>query len=591
MAHSQKTLYDRIVNRWTELDGPYERLRKARENVCDFYRPDLGVDYDESHDMLMLGGDIYEGTGPWVARTASTAFQGNTVSKKLDWFKYRFTDDRVEGIDELDEWTQGMKDHLASVYQRGNFYDVQPQFTLDGWTTGGPLTFIEEDPDTGFVMCIPAHWLTYRIFYDRFNRSEGVIIRDKEWSAKKCFDKFCPGRTNAERLAKAKQIFSISLYNSISQNRMNDRFTIWRAVFKAGDPVWGDMKQPPGGKRWYDVYMEDVRSAEKNDKILMKGGYYSQPFVHWDYNKKPWESASRTPAFEAIYDSLSMQQIFKSYLDNLQYNARPSMMALASMKGRLDLNPEGVTYFDSSEWNYKPEQLKKLGDIRLEVETLRLFEEKQSRHFHLEMFRMFSDLAKTQGSTDLKVLQLAEMAGERITQLLPTIETHENYLAQVDRRVRDIERQAGRGPFNRMQLENVMDILEYAMGGDAATVEIQPEFIGTLRQTQQMQQALKPIQYGIGALSELAASMGDPNLVRFMIKGYDVGDEALRAVNFPQKLIREVEDYQKLVESDAQVQAQREQFQMMIEAMKASKNIQGEVAPNSIAGMLAGNAA
>ncbi len=590
MEWAFKTLLERIKDRYTELDTVYDRLNDARESIVDLFRPDLGVDYDESADMLMLGGDIYEGSGPWVARTASTAFQGNTVSKKLDWRKYAFSDKRLDGIDELDEFCQDVKEHTGAVFQRGNFYDVQPQFTLDAWTVGSPLYFVEEDPETGFVMCLPQHFKTYRIFYDRFGRDEGVVIKDEQWTAKKCFDKFCNGQSMDDRLARAEKIFTPGLYNAIKDGLFDRRFVIWRAVFKANEPLWNgskEFKRPLGGKTWYDVYFENTCLKDKQDTPLLTGGYYSKPFVHWDYNKKSWESASRTPAFEAIYDNLSLQQIFKNYLDNLQLKVRPSMVALLAMKGRLNFGVEGVTYINQNEWNYLPKPIEQVGDIRLEAETMQMFRENLSRHFHLEMFRMFIDLAQTANSKDFRVLQLAEMAGERITQLLPTIETHESYLAQVDERVRDIERQAGRGPFARANLENIMDILDWAIGPEASTARINPEFIGTLRQTQQMQQKLKPIQYGIGALSELAASMGDPNLVRFMVKGYDVGDEALRAVNFPQKLVREVEDYEKMVRAFEQMQAQREQFAKTIEMLKATKaNAQGAMEPNSPAGML-----
>ena len=166
-AYEDKTLFERIVIRWSDKDTAYDRRRTALESVCDYFRPDLGIDYDESADMLMLGSDIYEGSGPWTARTAAIAFQGNTVSKKLDWRKYKFTDIRLTGIDELDTHAQNQNEHMSAVYQQGNFYDVQPQITLDGWTTGSPLVFVEEDPVTGNVMSMPLHWLTYRIFYDR----------------------------------------------------------------------------------------------------------------------------------------------------------------------------------------------------------------------------------------------------------------------------------------------------------------------------------------------------------------------------------------------------------------------------------------
>lgn len=592
VTYQKKTLYQRVAERWSDLDGVYNRLRTARENICDFFRPDLGVDYDESADMLMLGGSIYEGSGPWVARTASTAFQGNSVSRKLNWLKYGYSDERLTGIDELDSHAQNMTKHISNVLQQGNFYDIQPQFTLDAWTIGSPLFFIEEDPETGFVMCIPAHWLSYRILYDRFNRSEGVIVKDTEWTAKKCFDKFCPGRTIEERLKKAKELFSVSLYTAISQGQMAARFIIWRAVFKSTDPIWGeDFKKPFGDKDWYSVYFENVQPQNQKQKILLTEGYYSKPFVHWDFDKKIWESASRTPAFYGIYDTLSMQQIFKNYLDNLQIKVRRPVAALLSMKGRMDLNAGGVTYLNTNEWNYLPKPIDdNIGDIRLETETMEKFEEKLGRHFHIETFQMFSNLSKT-AKQEFRVLQLAEMAGERITLLLPMMESHESYLEQVDKRVRDIERQAGRGPFNRSNIENIIDVIEWAIGSDARAAEIKPEFIGTLRQAQQRQQKLSPLMQGVAALRDTADAMGYPELVRLMIKGYDTSDEILRATNFPQKLITEKGDFDQSEQILQESQAKDKQFAQLIELMKNSKGIQGEVAPNSIMAQLTGSAA
>ncbi len=571
MEWHEKTQYERIVEKWEEKDMVYARLKTARETICTYFRPDLGIDIDEANDMLMLGGDITEGSGPWVARRASTSFQGHTVSKKLDWLKYDFSDNRLIGIDALDIFAQNMKDHVSSVHQRGNFYDHQPQFTLDGWTTGSPLYFIEEDPDTNFVMSIPIHWLTYRIFYNKFNRSEGVIIKDKEWPAKKCFDKFCPGVDIEERLKKAEKIFSQALYNAVINGQNDERFTIYRAVFKVNDPIWnGDNFKQPKEREWYDVYFEETGLKERQDEPLLAEGYFSKPYVHWDYDKKPWETSSRTPAFEAIYDNVSMNQLFKNYLGDMQLKARPAMAVLMGMEDRIDFSSEGIVYVNQGEWNYIPKPIEQVGDVVLETETVKMFRENLSRWFHLDVFQTFTDLAQ-QTNQDFRVLQLIEIAGEKVTVLIPTMESHEHYLSQVDERVRDIEFRAGRGPFNRLELENIFDILDFYLGDDARGVKIQPEFIGTLRQTQQMQQKLKPLQLGIGALSEFGKSMEDPDFVRNMIKPYEVGDAILQAVNFQQKLVRQKEDFDESVASIAESRARQRQFENQVDMAKALK--------------------
>ena len=571
MEWTEKTQYERIVECWSEQDNVQARLKTAREDISDYFRPDLGVDYDESHDMLMLGGEIYEGSGPWVARRATTAFQGNTVSKKLDWIKYGFSDKRLAGIDELDAFAQDLKTHNSAVYQNGNFYDIQPQFTLDGWTIGSPLIFIEEDPDTNHVMCIPSHWLTYRLFYDKFNHTEGVIIKE-EWSAKRCFDEFCTDKDITKRLAKAEKIFTQGLYDAIKNGRMNTRFHIWRAVFKSTDPIFSGLKAPVSSKyypkKWYGVYFEDGCLKEKQNEPLGTQGYYSKPFVNWDYNKKLWETASRTPAFEAIFDNKGLQKIFKAYVDSAQDRVRPAMAALLDMEDRLDFRSQGVTYFKPNEWQYIPQPINQAGEVTLELDIIKVFKENLNRHFSLDTFQLFTELAHDTNQ-EMKVFQLVEMAGEKITQLLPTIESHEYYLAEVDARVQDIERQAGRGPYNPREIENIIDILDFYLGDEASGVRILPEFIGTLRQTQQMQQKLKPIQYGMGALSELGVSMQDENYVRHMIKRFETGEAIIEAVNFPQKLVNEKAEYERLEAEFQELQARREQFANQIEMAKA----------------------
>jgi hypothetical protein len=577
MEIKKDTLYRNVVNKWSGKDRPYERVNAARTTLCNFFRPDLGVDVDEDSDMLMLGGDISEGSGPWVARTAAISYQGNTVSKKLDWYQYAFSDTKLKGIDELDQFCQDIKEHNRSVYQRGNFYDYQPQFTLDGWTTGSPLFFLEEDKRTNHIMCIPIHWKNYRIFYDRYNMSEGVIIKDTEWTAKMCFDKFCPGKTLEERLTKAGEIFSISLQTAIRNNRMSERFTIWRAVFRSDDPIWQvDGFKPPLSskarpKLWYDVYFEDCKQLNKKNDQLLTTGYYSKPYVHWDYDKKLFESSSRTPAFYAIYDNLTIIQIFRNWIDNTQLRVRPSMAVLTGMESRLDFRPGGIVKIKPGEWNMKPEPIGQIGEVNLEKDQVEIVRENLYRHFHIDLFRMFTDLAYMK-DTEMKVFQLAEMAGEKITQLLPMMESHESYLEQVDERVRAIEINAGRGPFSKRNLENIFDIISHYIGPfEADQVKIQPEFIGTLRKTQRMQHNLKPIQLGIGALSETAAALGDPNFVRFAVKRFPTMEAIMTAVDFPQKLANEEAEVERLYKEFQQDQARMEQFAKMVELLKASK--------------------
>ncbi len=590
--YKDKSLYERIRERWDSLATVYARLNGAREDICAYFRPDLGSAYDESADMLQLGADIYDGSGPFAARTMATGFRGNTVGKNIDWRSYQMYDERVHGVDELDIWVQDILKHMSKVYQDGNFYDVQPQFTLDGVTTGSPVIFGEEHEDK--VMWIPLHFKTYRLFYDRFNKPNGIIIEDEEWTALKCFDKFCPGNDIQTRLKDAEEKFSTPLFQAISQGRNSDRFTIWRALFKDTDNIWHQAKEfeaPIGGKTWYDVYFEDIdNEIDKNKKPLLTEGYYSQPFVVWNYDKKNWESSARTPAFEAIYDNASLQEIFKSYLENMQQKVRPAMGILAGMKGRANFSPEGVIELSRAEWNYLPKPIENVGDIQLEVQTAEMLQGKLDRHFHLDTFRQFT-IQAMQVKRPLAIQELIEMSGEKITLLLPMIETHEGFLGQADDRQMEIESRAGRGPFEKSRVERIRDILEQHTGeASSGRINVKVQFIGTLRQAQQRAQKLQPITTGVAIAGEIGKALMDDDLARLAIKGYETLDEALQAVNFPQKLVTEKEEYDEAVARLAQARAAQQQLENAAELMKASKGIQGEVDPNSVLANVVGAA-
>jgi len=583
----EKSLFEQIKERWDELDSSYDRLNVARETICELFRPDLGINYDQKADMLFLARNLYEGSPPWIARTASIGFMGNMVSKRDPWRMYKAEDNNLQGIDEIDEWTQACREHTSDVYQDGNFYDLQPQFTLNGLTIGSPVQFIEEDMKTGRTMFLPIHFKTYRLFYNEFGDLDGIIIKDDEWTAKKCFDKFCPGMTIQERLNKAEKLFTHGLYHALINNKMNQRFTIWRACFVQTDPIWENFK-PPIGKTWYSVYFEDLKTPTAAEPLLVSG-YTSKPFVVWNYNKHPWESSARTPAFEAVYDSLSLQQIFKAHLDNLQLKNRPPMQVLPSMKGTTDFTAEGETYISSSEWNYGPKPIEVVGDIRYDGEAMDRIKDNVSRHFHLEMFRQFTDITENINH-ELKVMQIMEIAGEKMVQLIPMMETHESYQKQVDDRIVDIEMQAGRGPFHPMIVEQIKEIIQFYSRKRLRTRSgLKIVFMGTLRKAQQMQQSLKPISYGVRVASEIGASLGDPELARFMIKGYETVDEAFQAVNFPQKLVQERRVFEAQRKAVEEARAQQKQLENMIDMMKASKSVQGPVDPNSVMAQMTGS--
>ena len=579
---AEKTLYERIIEKHGELDTGYAKSNANREIITQFFRSDELIDTNDAGELL--GQDIYNGAGPWYSRKMSTGFQGNLVSKAIDWIKYMFDELKLKGIDELDAYLQAVKEHMAHSYRKGNFYDVQPQFTHDGVTTGSPVMFGEEDFDNRRTMWIPQHYSTVRLWRDRYNQDEGCIVEDKTWPAKQILDTFV--KVDDENGTKRKQKLSNAVNTAIEAGQYNEKFTVFRATFKTTDPIWDGtgpdaFKKPRGDWKWLSVFFLELTSAEKdkqNTPLNDNMGDFEKPFAAWHFDRKPWEKTSRSPAFYALWDNLSLQQLDKNMGENVQYINRPAMIALKSMAGRMRLGPEGEILVSEKEYDKPPKALRdKVAGIDLNKDYLDMKDEALRRWFMLDVLSIFSDLA-FEKNQPITAYQSSLINGEKTTLLSPAIETHSVYLEDIDSRMIGAEVRAGRGPFSPAERANITDIVQSQLG-KVGPIEIKPVFVGKLARSQKIAQAIEPI---VGTMDIVGPLLEINPQLTFAYDWWETANHVNEAMDFPQVALRSKDDYDKAVAADNERKAQEAQAQQAIELMKASGGIQGPVDDSSI---------
>ncbi len=584
-----RTLYDRIVDTWKADDDKYSRRNTNLETIIRCYRPDetptTGEEQTTRHrDMEFLGQDIFNGGGPWYSRMMATGFQGSLVSKNISWLKYQMEQFELKGVDELDIWLQEIKEYMADAYTRSNFYDVQPQFTLDGLTIGSPVMFGEEDMTTGRTMWMPQYYRNVRMFYDKFNNPEGVIVKDKRWTAKQIFDAFIGGSLSDE---KRKDRLTLAVNRSLDSGNLGDEYTVFRAVFKVSHPIWDgetpEAWQKPANFPWLSVYMLETQDSEKEKREMPLNdnvGYFSRPFVVWDFEKKPWEVSSRTPAWYAVWDCMGLNQVHKQFLENGQLKNRPPRYALTSMKNRLRLSPEGEMYVSDQEYDRPPKALDMIGDVQLSQEIIEIYDDALKRWFFIDRFAMFSSLAQAKNQP-VSASQIWQMAGEKSTLLSPAIETHSKYLESVDARMVDLQAQAGRGPFSPDRMADITDIVlsNVQQPELLRAIGVQPVFVGPLAQAQKVSQALQPIQDTMAAVAPLIDIFPE---IRHMYRPYDIADDMGEALDFPQKNIIPKEEWEEIVKAEREAAAQQQAQLMAIETAKALPSVSGAVDETSV---------
>jgi len=586
VAWSDKTLYGRIIDRWSEKESDYSKINVNRDIITNYFRSDELIEVDDRGNLI--GENIYNAAGPWYSRLMATGFQGSLVSKNISWIRYQMDQYELRGVDQLDTWVQDIKEYMSYVYQRSNFYDIQPQFTLDGLTTGSPVLFAEESIAKNKIIWKPQHYKTVRLFYDSDNEIDGVIVKDKHWTAKQIFDVFIGD--DDDKGSKRKDILTLEVNRALEAGKLNDEFTIYRAVFRVNDPIWDSktFKKPSGKWTWLSVYFQELSDSDqsKKNKPLNKNiGYFSRPFATWEFDKKPWEVSSRTPAFYAIWDCMGLQQVYKNFMENIQLKNRPPRIALDTMKNRLALSPEGEMYVTQLEYDRPPRSLDMVGDVTLTKELSDLYDDALKRWFYIDRFQMFTDLTM-RNKQPVSATQIWQMAGEKASLLSPAIETHSKYLKDCDARMVSIEIQAGRGPFAKDIMDNITDIVLSNVKTPISSIGVVPVFIGPLVQAQKASQALEPILSGLTAARGSGLFDIDPDLVH-AIRGYETLNDILEAGDFPQRNIVPKDEYDEIKAQLAQSRAQQAEFENALAAAKASKDVSGAVDPNSILGSIA----
>jgi len=575
MYWSQKTLYDRLMDRLSQAENRASKFNDSRDIIAQLFRPDLEMDIqlaNQSGDLL--GSRIYENTGVFALNTMTSGFMGNTVSQYIDWIMYIMGQYELKGIDQLDIWCQDVKEYMSDVYRKSNFYDVMPKYCKNAFSIGSPIMIGEEDIFTGRIVWTALHYKNSFVVYNALNEPDGLLYKDPKFTAKQIYDTYTP---NAKKPEIDKKL-STSLVNALEQGMHNNEFTVFTAIFRANDPVWnGGFEKPKGDYKWLKVVFEYDTVKDKNNPLSVEV-YFSRPFVVWDYDKNSWDTCSRTPAFYAIWDTLSHQQVYKNFLENVQYKNRPPVMHLNSMANRLELWPEGLMSVDINEYEHPPKALDTIGDILLNKEVSDIFVENVKRHFHLDEFQRFNNLAR-ENRQPVTALQIMKMAGENSILLSPAIESQSRVLRDIDARCMDIEARAGRGPFDPARMADITDIILQNSKENVVAIKVLPHFTGALFRAQKMAQELDPIQAGLEAAIPLLDRQPDLwNAIRM----YGTLDDILTATNFPKKNLKTEEEYNEfmaLINEQRQKAAEAEQALTM---SKAAKSVSGKVDPTSV---------
>lgn len=570
-AYSEKSLFDRIIDRHGQLVKLRAPFDPARKTIVEHFRPDLTLTVDD--EGIFLGSDIIEGSGPWYLAVMARGFQGSLVGPSIEWLRYHMRETFFKGIDEINQWLQEFEEQMYWAYRNSNYYEILPSFITDGLAQGSPVTLADEDISSGKVIYTIPHY-TENYLSKNWLGEDDVYHREYDMTAMQAGRMF------------DKEKLSDGIQNEIKLGNHYAKHKFIMAIYSEDDDIFNDLKKEDKkykpNRPWMQFFLEKNTDVLKKKPLpvmkgrisLVKNGYWSKPFSTWHYHRNPHETYARTPAWYALPDTKGNSALWTTLYEAAEYSVRPAMWTMANQKGRLRLMPGGQNWpLTNTDYDRPPQTINKDQKYPFGMDMADRVETKIERHFHTRLFQMI-DKYNREHKQPPTAFQIFQMQGENAGQLGPAVQSFEGGLLKPnDDRMMEIEGRAGRLP------PPPDIVLEYSGG------EVDPMFTGPLAMAQKMFLGVQRIHNGLAGAQPIFEMWPE---TKFKVRASMLVEKVLEDLNFPQNCIIPEDEYQEYLEVLAQQEQEDRQLDQAERVAKTVQSISKDVEPNSPIAALTG---
>lgn len=544
-----------LINRYELLRTKRQPFEDLWEEVTEVFLPSRSLFGDKDTERgQKTGENQFDGTARASFRDKSDGMQGYMISRQLRWFQLHLRDRKLEDLPGVKQWLEDCENGLYNTFAISNFYESAGEFLDDGGCTGTAVMFLEENttenklryrvihPKEFYVAenkfqivdtVFRVYWMTFRNFVQRFGSTEEDYAFLKRWNP---------------------------MLDEILNTNPDDMTEVLHAVYPNTDRKEGKIDKL--NKPFKSVYVWKDHSA-----VVREGGFEEFPYLVWREKKNADEVYGRSACIDALVEAKKLNLITKTGMKVAQLQAEPPLNVPESLRGRVQLVPRGLNYYNDPREQVTPVPIG--GNYAVNVDQMERWQKLLERHLRVDFFVLLSRAERAYTATEV-----IERQGEKSALLNPMLgRLSSEFLDPVIDLTFSKELRANRLP---APPESLLQELK-SMGKQSADLEIM--YTGQLAQAQKKFHVVQGVQQGLASIAPLMQF--EPNL-RFLFDWVQMAKELAESTNMPQKVIREDDDYQRLIAQEAERQQQMQQQQMALEAGKIMPGLNQEVQPNSI---------
>lgn len=388
-----------IISRHDALKAEQSNWRSLWDDAARYIMPRKGDILTKNTPGQEQTTQLYDTTAEESVQVFAAGLLAQLTPPGEAWFKLEPS--KPGASEEYRSWLSGLTDFALKAIYASNFYLGWHEDCLDGGTFGTSCLYLEEGTKRllNFVN-IPVG--TFTICED----AEGMVdtlYREWSWTAKQAEQQW-----GAEKLGEQAR----KALSSTDPKDWDRKFTFIHAIYPRRRGLWKEGQVEASLRPIASCYVckEDVHVVEE-------GGFYEMPMFAGRLLRSNNEVYGRGPGVQVLPEIRVLNRMELDLLLAVETMVNPPWLMPDDSAYRPDNRPNGITYWDASNPNNKPEQLRRENRVDLGEQKT---EQKRARirsAFFVDMFQMLTNPAAMQ--REKTAFEVAQMVQERLVLFSP----------------------------------------------------------------------------------------------------------------------------------------------------------------------------
>ena len=292
-----------LLSRYEKLEGQRQNWETHWQEVADYMQPRKADVTKQRARGDKRMEQVFDSSPIQAVELLAASLHGMLTNPSTPWFTLRFKDEDIDNEDEAKLWLEESTDAMYTAFNRSNFQQEIFELYHDLITFGTAAMFIEEDDDD--IIKFSTRHINEVFIAENDKGRIDTIYRRFNISARAAMQKF--GEAVSSDVQSA---FKKDPYKEVE---------ILHAVYPRSDfnPNKKDKKNMP----FESVYIEF-----KNGNELSVSGFREFPFVVPRYLKASNEIYGRSPAMTALPDVKMLNEMCKTTIKAAQKQVDPPLL-------------------------------------------------------------------------------------------------------------------------------------------------------------------------------------------------------------------------------------------------------------------------